>query len=73
MTVYHGAEEGTEEWNLYRPSHNHLFTDLGDLDLCETYCSCGTPDPYNLGHTESCAMSLPIDILREVEAICANS
>lgn len=49
------------------------YTDIGDLDLCETYCTCGTPDPYNCGHTESCPMSFPVDILREVEAICVGT
>lgn len=41
-----------------------------DLDLVTTYCTCGTPDP--LEHVDTCIMALPIKILREVEAICAQ-
>ncbi len=48
------------------------YTDMNDLDLCKDYCTCGTPDPYNCGHPEVCAMSIPVDILREVEAIVAE-
>lgn len=50
-------------------NNHHLYTDMDDLDLCRDYCTCGTPDPYNDGHTENCAMALPISILREVESL----
>lgn len=40
---------------------------MDDLDLADTYCTCGSPDP--LEHLASCIMTLPVDILREVEAL----
>jgi len=59
----------TGDWWNTRPADMHE-TELGDLWLCETYCSCGSPDPRHLGHSPSCTMTLPVDILLEVEALC---
>lgn len=39
-----------------------------DLELSEVYCSCGNPDPLNEDHVESCPMTLPQDVLEEVES-----
>ena len=50
-----------------------IYTKMKDIDLNQTYCTCGTPDPVYDGHTEGCLMSIPIEILREVEDICGGS
>ena len=44
---------------------------MDDLDLVTTYCTCGTPDSCE--HIDTCVMALPIEILREVEALCLKS
>ncbi len=54
----------------YHPYISDVPIDLDDLDLVITYCTCGTPDP--LEHTKECLMALPINILREVEKLCAE-
>ncbi len=47
-------------------------SELENIDLSRIYCDCGCPDPVNEDHTENCTMSLPLEVLREVEAICAQ-
>ncbi len=52
----------------YKPYISDVGINMDDLDLALIYCSCGSPDP--LEHLKTCTMALPIDILKEVEAIC---
>ena len=50
----------------------HSFVDdeeIRHLQLCQDFCSCGNPDPWNEEHTENCPMSLDISIIEEVETI----
>lgn len=57
-------------WGCTRVESLGYDTALEDLDLCHDYCSCGSPDPHNAGHSPSCTMTLPISVLREVESLC---
>ena len=52
-----------------------MFTaeDRTHLNLCEDFCDCGTPDPLYEGHAKSCLMSLPLEILMEVETIAPTA
>lgn len=57
-------------WGGVHPICLDMEIEMCDLDLVTTYCTCGSPDP--LEHLETCGMALPIEVLREVEMICAG-
>lgn len=54
-------------WGGVHPICLDVEISMDDIDLADTYCTCGSPDP--LEHLDTCVMALPIDILREVESL----